>query len=291
MGQSMCRHLIQAGYRATVYNRTKSKAAPLLELGAKWAETPADVARESDVIFTMVGYPHDVHDVMLGENGIFSTLAPNNIVVDMTTSSPELAKTLFAEAQKRQIHFLDAPVSGGDIGAREAKLSIMIGGEKNVVDILRPCLELLGKNIVYHGEAGSGQHAKMVNQILVAANMIGQCEGLLYAYRAGLNLDNVLQSIAAGAAGSWSLTNLAPRILAGNFEPGFYVEHLVKDLGIALEECRRMNLTLPGLSLADTLFRLTVSHGYARKGTQALILALAEITKTENFLLKTNGTF
>ncbi|MDR1383922.1 MAG: NAD(P)-dependent oxidoreductase [Planctomycetaceae bacterium] len=281
MGQNMCRHLIQAGYRATIYNRTPSKASPLLELGAKWAATPADVARESDVVFTMVGYPCDVREILLGENGLFSTLAANSVVADMTTSSPELAKILFAEAQKRRIHLLDAPVSGGDIGAKEAKLSIMIGGEKAVADMLRPCFELLGQNIIYHGKAGSGQHAKMVNQILVATNMIGQCEGLLYAYRAGLNLDNVLKSIAAGAAGSWSLSNLAPRILAGNFDPGFYVEHLVKDLGIALEECRRMSLTLPGLELADILFRLTVAHGYARKGTQALLLALAEITKTD----------
>ncbi|MDR1493894.1 MAG: NAD(P)-dependent oxidoreductase, partial [Planctomycetaceae bacterium] len=223
MGQSMCRRLIQAGYRATVYNRTPSKASPLLELGAKWAATPADVARESDVVFAMVGYPRDVCEIMLARDGLFSTLAANGVVADMTTSSPELAKTLFAEAQKRRIHILDAPVSGGDVGAREGKLSIMIGGEKAVADALRPCLELLGQNIVYHGGAGSGQHAKMVNQILVATNMIGQCEGLLYAYRAGLNLDNVLKSIAAGAAGSWSLSNLAPRILAGNFEPGFYV--------------------------------------------------------------------
>ena len=285
MGQSMCRHLIEAGYQATLFNRTKTKAEPLLELGAKWAGSPADVARQSDVVFMMVGYPNDVRQVLLGgdehEHGIFSALAPGGIVVDMTTSSPELARSLSAEAELRELHLIDAPVSGGDIGAKNATLSIMIGGEKVVADALQPLFELLGQNIVYHGEAGRGQHAKMVNQILVATNMVGLCEGLLYAYRTGLDLENVLQSIASGAAGSWSLTNLGPRILQGNFEPGFYVEHLVKDLGIAIGECRRMGLVLPGLALAESLFRIASAHGFGRNGTQALILALAEIAKID----------
>ena len=281
MGGSMCQHLLKAGYATSVYNRTKTKADTLVELGAKWHNSPADIARECDVVFLIVGHPADVQQVLLGENGIFSTLQPGGIVVDMTTSSPQLAKSMAQKAASRQLHLIDAPVSGGDIGAKNATLSIMVGGEKAVADQLRPIFELLGQNIVYHGEAGCGQHAKMVNQILVAINVVGLCEGLLYAYRAGLDLENVLQSIATGAAGSWTLSNLGPRILNGNFEPGFYIEHIAKDIGIAVEECRRMGLVLPGLELADTLFRLASAHGFAHNGTQALILALAEIAKVD----------
>jgi len=279
MGGSMCQHLLKAGYSVSVYNRTKTKADDLVGLGAKWHDSPANLARECDVVFLIVGHPEDVQQVLLGENGIFSTLPPSGIVVDMTTSSPQLAKFMAQKAASQQLHLIDAPVSGGDIGAKNATLSIMVGGEKAIADQLRPIFELLGQNIVYHGEAGRGQHAKMVNQILVATNMIGLCEGLLYAYRAGLDLENVLQSIASGAAGSWALSNLGPRILNGNFEPGFYIEHIIKDLGIAVEECRRMGLVLPGLELADSLFRLASAHGLAGNGTQALILALAEIAK------------
>ena len=281
MGGSMCQHLLKAGYAVSVYNRTKTKADALVEVGAKWHDSPADLARECDVVFLIVGHPTDVQQVLLGENGIFSTLPPGGIVVDMTTSSPQLAKFTAQEAATRQLYLIDAPVSGGDIGAKNATLSIMVGGEKAVADQLRPIFELLGQNIVYHGEAGCGQHAKMVNQILVATNMVGLCEGLLYAYRAGIDLENVLQSIATGAAGSWTLSNLGPRILSGDFEPGFYIGHIVKDLGIAVEECRRMELVLPGLELADSLFRLASAHGFADNGTQSLILALAEIAKID----------
>ena len=232
MGGSMCQHLLKAGYTVSVFNRTKTKAGVLIELGAKWHDSSADLARECDVVFLIVGHPTDVQQILLGENGIFSTLPPGGIVVDMTTSSPQLAKSMAQEAASRQLHLIDAPVSGGDIGAKNATLSIMVGGKKAVADQLCPIFELLGQNIVYHGEAGCCQHAKMVNQILVATNMIGLCEGLLYAYRAGLDLENVLQSIASGAAGSWALSNLGPRILNGNFEPGFYIEHirLVREL-------------------------------------------------------------
>lgn len=285
MGHSMCRHLLEAGYAMRVHNRTKSKADTLVELGAKWCDSPAELARECDVVFLIVGHPSDVRQVLLGddqtENGVFSALSPGGIVVDMTTSSPQLAESMAAEAASRQLHLIDAPVSGSDIGAKNATLSIMVGGEKPVFDVLRPVFEKMGQNIVYHGSAGRGQHAKMVNQILVATNMIGLCEGLLYAYRSGLDLENVLKSITPGAAGSWTLTNLGPRILNGDFEPGFYIEHIVKDLGIAVGECRRMGLVLPGLALADSLFRLASAHGFARNGTQALILALAEIAKID----------
>ena len=239
------------------------------------------MAAASDVIFTIVGYPADVREVILGPDGVLAGCKPGGVLVDMTTSEPSLAVEIAAAAAKLGVHAVDAPVSGGDVGAREARLSIMIGGEPEVVESLRPCWQAMGKTFVRQGGPGAGQHAKMVNQILIATNMIGVCEGLLYAYRAGLDLDAVMQSVAGGAAGSWSLTNLGPRIIANNFEPGFFVEHFVKDLGIALAESKRMGLSLPGLALAHQLYISLQSHGHARDGTQALHLALAEMSNVD----------
>ena len=281
MGSSMCGHLVAAGYRASVYNRSAEKAKPLVEKGAKLLDSPRAVAQTSDVVFTIVGYPKDVREVMLGENGALASAKAGAVLVDMTTSEPALAVEIDQAARAKGVHSVDAPVSGGDVGAREARLSIMVGGEKPVFDALSPLFEKMGKTIVYQGPAGAGQHTKMVNQILIATNMIGVCEALLYAYKAGLDLNVVLQSVSSGAAGSWSLSNLAPRAIAGNFEPGFFVEHFLKDMGIALAEAKRMKLCLPGLALAEQLYRAVEAQGYARKGTHALLLALARISATD----------
>jgi 3-hydroxyisobutyrate dehydrogenase len=281
MGASMCRHLMDAGYTATVYNRSVEKAKPLVDKGASLAKSPREVAANSDVIFTIVGFPKDVREVILGADGALAGAKENAVIVDMTTSEPALAIEIAEAARARGVHAVDAPVSGGDVGAREARLSIMIGGDTDVVTALQPFFEAMGKTIVHQGPAGAGQHTKMVNQILIASGMIAMCEGLLYAYKAGLDLNTVLQSVSSGAAGSWSLSNLAPRVVAGNFEPGFFVEHFLKDMGIALAESRRMNLALPGLALAEQLYRAVQAQGYGRKGTQALFLALASLSKVE----------
>ncbi len=281
MGRSMCGHLIAAGYQATVFNRTADKAKPLVEQGAKLAESPHAVALASDVVFSIVGFPRDVREVTLGSHGTLAAAKPGTVLVDMTTSEPSLAIEIDQAARAKKVHAVDAPVSGGDVGAREARLSIMIGGEKEVVDALRPLFETMGKTIVYQGEAGAGQHTKVVNQVLIASNMIGVCEALLYAFKAGLDLNVVLQSVSSGAAGSWSLSNLGPRMIAGNFEPGFFVEHFLKDMGIALAESRRMNLSLPGLALAEQLYRAVEAQGYGRKGTHALMLALAQLSAVD----------
>jgi len=278
MGRSMCGHLIAKGFRATVHNRTQAKAQGPIDQGAQWAESPRAVAEASDVVFTMVGYPADVREVILGPNGVLSGAKQGAILVDMTTSQPSLAVEIAQAAQARGVHAVDAPVSGGDIGAREARLSIMVGGDKQVVQALMPCFEALGKTIVHQGGPGAGQHTKMVNQVAIASTMVGVCECLLYGYRAGLDLEKVLQSIASGAAGSWSLSNLAPRILANRFEPGFFVEHFIKDMGIALEESKRMGLAMPGLALAHQLYLSLAALGHARDGTHALELALAAMS-------------
>ncbi len=278
MGRSMCAHLLDQGFTATVYSRTREKAATLLEKGAAWADSPHAVAEQSDVVFTIVGFPHDVRQVILGQQGALAGCKPGNILVDMTTSEPSLAEEIAAAGEAKGVHSVDAPVSGGDVGAREARLSIMIGGEREVVDALMPCFTAMGKTIVYQGGAGAGQHTKMVNQTLIATNMIGVCEALLYAYRAGLDLNTVMESVASGAAGSWSLSNLGPRIIAGNFDPGFFVEHFIKDMGIALAEAKRMGLALPGLALAHQLYIALQSQGHGRDGTHALELALAKLS-------------
>jgi 3-hydroxyisobutyrate dehydrogenase len=281
MGSSMCGHLMAAGYAVTVFNRTRHKMEALLDRGARAAASPREVAEASDVVFTIVGYPHDVREVTLGPDGTLAGARAGTILVDMTTSEPALAREIFAQAKAKGIHAVDAPVSGGDVGAREARLSIMVGGEAEVVETLMPLFQLMGKTIVHQGPAGAGQHTKMVNQVLIATNMIGVCEALLYGHRAGLDLNTVLQSVASGAAGSWSLSNLGPRMIAGNFEPGFFVEHFLKDMGIALAEARRMHLALPGLALAEQLYRAVAAQGFDRKGTHALMLALARLSNVD----------
>ena len=277
MGRAMCGHLIRAGYQVMVYNRTREKTAPLRELGATVAESAGAVAARSDVIFTIVGFPDDVRDVTLGDGGVLATARPGSIVVDMTTSQPRLAVEIAAAAKNRGIEAVDAPVSGGDVGAREARLSIMIGGDAEVVLHLQPLFELMGKTIVHQGGPGAGQHTKMVNQTLIATNMIGVCEALLYAEAAGLDLEAVMRSVASGAAGSWSLSNLAPRMIRGDFDPGFFVEHFIKDMGIALDEASRMQLSLPGLALAKQLYEAVRAQGHGRDGTQSLVKALATL--------------
>ncbi|MBC8352191.1 MAG: NAD(P)-dependent oxidoreductase [Planctomycetes bacterium] len=277
MGSSMCGHLIDQGFAATVYTRTKSTADALLAKGANWAESPKAVAEQSDVVFSIVGFPSDVREVMLGAEGALAGSKAGNILVDMTTSEPSLAVEIADAARARRVHSVDAPVSGGDVGAKEARLSIMIGGEQEVVDALQPCWKAMGKTIVYQGGAGAGQHTKMVNQTLIASNMIGVCEALLYAHKAGLDLQTVMQSVASGAAGSWSLSNLGPRIIDNNFDPGFFVEHFIKDMGIALDEAKRLGLCLPGLALSHQLYLALQAQGHGRDGTHALQLALASL--------------
>jgi 3-hydroxyisobutyrate dehydrogenase len=281
MGSSMCGHLLAGGYPVAVYSRTRGRAEPLLERGAGWADSPAELAARSDVVFTMVGYPADVREVMLGDDGVLSTVTPGSVIVDMTTSEPSLARELFAAAAERGVDSVDAPVSGGDVGARNGALSIMVGGGDAVVERLRPLLGLLGTTIVHQGPAGAGQHTKMVNQTLIASGMIGVCEALLYAHKAGLDPERVLESVSGGAAGSWSLTNYAPRMLAGDFAPGFMVDHFIKDMEITLAEARRMNLALPGLALAHELYLALRAQGGGRDGTHALIRALASLSAVD----------
>ena len=281
MGASMCGHLIAKGFSATVFTRSKEKAAGLLEQGAEWAETPRAVAEKSDVIFGIVGFPADVREVFLGQDGALAGSKAGNILVDMTTSQPSLAVEIYDAAKARQVESVDAPVSGGDVGAKEARLSIMIGGDQEVVEALQPCWDAMGKTIVHQGDAGAGQHTKMVNQTLIATNMIGVCEALLYGYKAGLDLPTVMQSVATGAAGSWSLSNLGPRIIENNFDPGFFVEHFIKDMTIALEEAHAMQLCLPGLALAKQLYVGLQAQGHGRDGTHALELALAGLSDVD----------
>jgi 3-hydroxyisobutyrate dehydrogenase len=239
------------------------------------------VAENSDVVFSIVGFPEDVRDVLLGSDGALAGSKAGNILVDMTTSDPTLAVEVAEKAKEKGVHSVDAPVSGGDVGAKNAALSIMIGGEKDVVEALNPCWQAMGKTIVHQGPAGSGQHTKMVNQILIASNMIGVCEALLYGYKAGLDLPTVLQSVGSGAAGSWSLSNLGPRIMNNNFDPGFFVEHFIKDMGIALAEAKRMKLALPGLALSHQLYVALQAQGHGRDGTHALQLALAKLANVD----------
>lgn len=281
MGSSMCGQLIQVGFSAVVFNRTPAKTAGLQELGATVARTPAEVAEQADLIFTIVGFPRDVREVTLGPQGTLQAAAPGKVLVDMTTSEPSLAVEIYNQAKAKGVHAIDAPVSGGDIGAREARLSIMLGGEREICNALAPCWQAMGKTIVYQGPAGSGQHTKMVNQVLIAGNMIGVCEALLYGLRSGLNLETVLQSVSSGAAGSWSLSNLAPRCIRSDFAPGFFVEHFIKDMGIAIAEAERMQLKLPGLALARELYTALAEHGHSKSGTQALLLELAQRNKIE----------
>lgn len=271
MGQGMIKNFLKAGHTVHLYTRTKERALPLVELGATWYDTAQAAAEQGDVIFTVVGYPKDVEEVYFGDHGIFKAAQQGKIVVDMTTSQPALAKKIADAAQAFGMDALDAPVSGGDIGAQNGTLSIMVGGSKQAFEKVTPLFEVIGQNIVLQGEAGAGQHTKMCNQIAIATNMIGVCEALAYGKKAGLDMERVLQSIATGAAGSWSLSNLAPRMLQGDKEPGFYIRHMIKDMGIALDEASRMELKLPGLAMAKAMYDELSAKGYDQNGTQALI--------------------
>ena len=274
MGKSMALHLIKAGHRLTVFNRTQSKSDELIDAGAKWGNSPREIAKNKDFVCIIVGYPQDVQEVVLGKKGVLDTITPGSLFIDFTTSKPTLAIEIAKALKKKEVLSLDAPVSGGDVGARNAMLSIMVGGEKKAFDIAKPILDKLGKTIILQGGPGAGQHAKMCNQIQIAGTMIGMIEALIYAVKAGLDLETMLSSISGGAAGCWSLNNLAPRILKGNMKPGFFVDHFVKDMGIALEEAQKMQISLPGLALVHQLYLSVQAFGAGRKGTQALYLAL-----------------
>jgi 3-hydroxyisobutyrate dehydrogenase len=270
MGGPMCGHLMDKGFSMTVYTRAKDKAKPLLKRGAVWTDSPRAVAEASDVVFTMVGFPSDVQDVYLGDRGVLSGAKKGSILVDMTTTEPSLAQKIYAAAKSKDVHSVDAPVSGGDVGAREARLSIMVGGDREAVEAVMPL-----------GGAGAGQHTKMCNQIVVAGTMIGVCESLIYGHKAGLDLTVMLSCIRGGAAACWTLDNMAPRILKRNFDPGFYVDHFVKDMGIALDEAKRMKLMLPGLALVHQMYVALQANGGGRNGTQALALVLEQLGNTK----------
>lgn len=273
MGASMAGHLRAAGYGLHIHNRTKAKAAGLLEAGAVWEATPGDVAAVCDVTFSIVGFPPDVEAIYLSDSGLIESAKPGSLLVDMTTSRPDLAVKIAETGRSKGIEVLDAPVSGGDVGARNATLSIMVGGSRETFDAVRKLFDLMGSSVVYQGAAGSGQHTKMCNQIAVAGSMLGMCEALAYARSSGLAPETVLQSITKGAAGSWSLDNLAPRILKGDYEPGFSIKHFVKDLGIALESAKAMGLDMPALIAAEKLYAQLAKDGCGEKGTQALLNA------------------
>ena len=270
MGKSMAGHLLRAGYPLIVYNRTKEKARELLEEGAQWAESPREIAGVADVVFTIVGFPGDVEEVYLGPSGLITHGREGQCFVDMTTSSPTLAVELYRRGKEKGIGVLDAPVSGGDIGAREARLAIMVGGDREVFERILPLFRLMGKTIQYMGDAGNGQHTKMANQIAIASNMIGVCESLVYARKAGLDMEKVWSAISSGAAASFSMSNLAPRILKGDYSPGFFIKHFIKDMRIALDEAEKMGLELPGLALAKSMYENLAQAGEENSGTQAL---------------------
>lgn len=270
MGQSMAGHVLAGGFALNVYNRTKSKADGLISRGATWFDTPGELAAHSDLVITIVGFPRDVEEVYFGPQGIIAH-AKNAILVDMTTSSPSLAREIAQEAAKKGVGALDAPVSGGDVGARDAKLTIMVGGTQEVFDQALPVLRLMGTSIILQGGAGMGQHTKMCNQIVIASNIMGVAEGLAYAKKVGLDPSTVLQSIGGGAASGFQLNVLGTRMIAGDYAPGFYIEHFIKDLTIALAEAKKLDLDLPGLSQAKKLYDQMVAKGLGRDGTQGLL--------------------
>lgn len=270
MGESMASHLLQEGYPMYVYTRTREKAAKLINNGAIWCNSPKEISEYANFVFTIIGTPKDVEEVYLGENGLITNGREGSYFIDMTTSSPTLAQKLYEEGRKKGIHILDAPVSGGDIGAKEARLAIMVGGEKEDFNSVLPLLEHMGKNIAYFGKAGSGQHTKMANQIAIAPTMIGVCESLIYAKKAGLDVQNVIDLISTGAAASFSLSNYAPRIIKDDYSPGFFIKHFIKDMTIALNEAEKMRIQLPGLSLAKEMYEKLAELGEENSGTQAL---------------------
>lgn len=275
MGNAMCGHLIDAGHQVHLYNRTRKKAANLIARGARWCDTPREVAQRSAVVFSIVGAPHDVEAVLLGDDGVLTGARKDTVVVDMTTSSPDLAAMVYEQARKKGVAALDAPVSGGDVGAREATLAIMVGGDPEPFEKVKPLLALLGRHIAHMGATGTGQHTKMCNQILIAGTMIGVVESLLYARRNGMSLDAVIDVIGQGAASSWAINTLGRRIAQGDFDPGFYIRHFVKDMGIALAEARRMNLSLPGLALVHQFYTAAMAQGGETMGTQGLYQVMA----------------
>ncbi len=278
MGLSMCGHLQAKGYPTTIYSRTKSRAQSLIDKGAAWADTPAAVAAASDVIFTIVGLPSDVREVYFGDKGIVAAAKKGAITVDMTTTEPSLSREIYDAAKARGVSAIDAPVSGGDVGAKNATLSIMVGGDKEAVDNVMPLFQAMGKNIVHQGGAGNGQHTKMCNQIVLAGTIIGVCESLLYGYKAGLDLDTMLNSVSKGAAQCWILDNLAPKMVKRNFDPGFFVEHFEKDLGIVLDESRRMGIAMPGLGLVRQFYVALKAQGHGRLGYHSLLLVLEQLS-------------
>jgi 3-hydroxyisobutyrate dehydrogenase len=278
MGSPMAGHLLDAGHELHVFNRTRERAEGLLEKGAHWCDSPADVGAAAEVVVLMLGYPDDVRETVLGDGALLESMRAGSLLIDMTTSVPTLAVEIAEAAAARGVSALDAPVSGGDVGARNAALVIMVGGDEDAFERARPLFEVLGRLATLQGGPGSGQHTKMMNQIAIASGMIGVCEALLYAHRAGLDVAQALDTIKDGAAGSWSLSNYGPRLLKGDLEPGFKIEHFLKDLGIALSEARRMNLSLPGTALAEQLYVAAESHGLGTKGTQALAIALSELS-------------
>ena len=273
MGNPMASHILKEGYELYVYNRTSAKTQSLVASGAHACDSPGSVAEMCDIIFAIVGFPKDVETVFLGSNGIVEKAKPGSIIVDMTTSTPDLAKKIASVAIKKGLHSLDAPVSGGDVGAKSGMLSIMVGGKKEIFNRVLPLFELMGSNVVYQGSAGSGQHTKMANQIGIASSMLAMCESLTYAKAAGLDQKTVLKSISSGAAGSWSLTNLAPRILRDDYEPGFFVRHFIKDMQIAIDSSEAMGIPIPGLKVAKAKFDQIADQGLDNKGTQAGIKA------------------
>lgn len=273
MGAPMATHILNAGYTLYVHNRTASRAQALVEAGATFCETPGEVAAKCDVTFAIVGFPPDVESVFLGERGIVASAKPGSIVVDMTTSRPDLAQRIAKVALEKGVSALDAPVSGSDVGAQNGQLSIMVGGDESAFQAIAPLLDLMGGNVVYQGPAGSGQHTKMANQIAIASTMMAMCESLTYAKQAGLNPETVLSSITKGAAGSWILNNWAPRALKGDFEPGFYVKHFIKDMQIAIDSSEAMGIQTPGLLKAKALYEQLANEGYGEKGTQVLLKA------------------
>ncbi len=280
MGASMCGHILAKGYPVVVFTRTKAKAGALLQRGATWADSPRAVSEQSDIVFTIVGFPADVRQIYFDGDGLLAAVRAGQIFVDMTTTEPTLAIQIYEGAKAKGATGVDAPVSGGDVGARNATLSIMIGGDKPTVDGLMPLFETMGKRIMYQGGPGAGQHTKMCNQIMIAGTMVGMCEALLYGHKAGLTLTTMVDTIRGGAAGCWSLDNYAPRILKRDFAPGFVVEHFIKDMGIALAEADRMGIALPGLALVHQLYTIVRAQGHGRRGTHALMLALEEMSKT-----------
>lgn len=270
MGQSMAGHILNSGYKLCVYTRTKNKAENIISKGAVWKDTVSELSEECNIIITIVGFPADVEEVYLGESGILNHAGKGDIVIDMTTSSPDLAVKIYENAKEKGIESLDAPVSGGDLGAQNASLSIMVGGDKKTFDKAFPLFEVMGKNIVLQGKAGAGQHTKVANQIAIAAGMVAVCEAIAYAEKSGLDPTTVLKSIGQGAAGSWSLNNMGPRMIAGNFEPGFYIKHFIKDMKIAATSSNRLGLETPGLDLALSLYKKMAQKGLENDGTQAL---------------------